>query len=196
MSGYSTAVMVGMAVVGAAGSAYSANQQAKAQKESLNYQSQVAQNNAKVAEWQAQDAVTRGNAALETHQRKVAMLKGTQTASMAARGLDLSDGTPINILSDTDYFGKVDGNTITANAAREAWGYKVQGNNSVANSTLMDWQNGGISPGRAAGMSLLGSATSAASMYYASNGGASKGMQAPAPVGGSDFAYTGSGLRG
>jgi hypothetical protein len=171
-----TLMMVAMGV-GAATSAYSASAQASAQKQSLRYQSQVAQNNAKVAEWQAQDAVTRGNAALEQHQRKVASLKGSQTASMAARGLSLDEGTPINILSDTDYFGKIDGNTITANAAREAWGYKVQGNNQMANSTLMDWQNSGISPGRSAGLSLLGSATSAATMYYGSKAGAGGGSK-------------------
>jgi hypothetical protein len=170
----------------AAGSAYSSYQQAEAQKEAADYQAQVNANNAKVADWQANDALERGNQAVEDHMRKVAALKGTQTASMAARGLDLSAGTPLNILSDTDYFGQIDANTIKANAAREAWGYKVQGNNASANQTLLSWQSSNISPSRSAGLSLLGSATSAAGSYYGRSSGVSA-QQSPAPVVNKDF---------
>lgn len=159
-----------LAIGGTAMSASNAAAQQRAQRDSANYNAAVQRNNAQVAEWQAEDSIQRGNAALEAHQRKVASLKGTQTASMAARGLSLDEGTPINILSDTDYFGKVDGNTITANAAREAWGYKNQAAGYEAQGTLSSMQASNANPGLAAAGSLLTGAGMVADRWYSASG--------------------------
>ena len=157
-------------VVGLGMSAYSSMSQARAQRDSANYNAAVQRNNAQVAEWQAKDSIERGNAALEAHQRKVASLKGSQTASMAARGLSLDEGTPINILSDTDYFGKVDGNTITANAAREAWGYKNQAAGYESAGVLSSNQAGNANPGMAAAGTLISGAGMVADRWYSASG--------------------------
>lgn len=106
--------------------AYSASE---AQKNQAEYQSKVASNNAKVAEWQAADAKARGDQEAANVRRKYAALQGTQAASLAARGLDISEGSANAILTDTDFFSAYDQNVTRANAKREAWGYKVRAGN-------------------------------------------------------------------
>lgn len=156
-----------MQVAGLAFTAYSAMQQSAATKDSANYNAAVQRNNAQLAEYQAQDAVTRGDKATEDHMRKVAQLKGTQKASMAARGLDLSEGTPLNILTDTDLFGEIDANTIQTNAAREAWGYRAQGSNSTAQANLYKAQADNQNPLMAGAGTLLAGAGSVADRWTA-----------------------------
>lgn len=146
--------------------AYSAMNQSQAAQDAANYNAAVQRNNAQLAEWQANDAVERGNKAVEDHMRKAAALKGTQTASMAARGLDLSEGTPLNILTDTDLFAEIDSNTIKNNAAREAWGYRAQASNSRATGGLYDMQAGNQNPMLAGAGTLLSGAGSVAEKWY------------------------------
>ena len=45
---------------------------------------------------------------------------------MAANGVDLSSGSPLDILGDTAMYGELDALTIRSNAEREAYGYRVQ----------------------------------------------------------------------
>jgi Pyruvate/2-oxoacid:ferredoxin oxidoreductase gamma subunit len=116
-------------IVVAAISAVSAYQASQTRKDQARYQSQVAENNRQVAEWQAADAKERGDAAAASVRRKYAGLQGTQTASLAARGLDISEGSANAILTDTDFFGDYDQRVTKANAAREAWGFKVRASN-------------------------------------------------------------------
>lgn len=146
--------------------AFGAMQQSQAASDAANYQAAVSANNAKLAEIQAQDAIDRGEKAAEEHSRKVAALKGAQTASMAARGLDLSEGTPLSILTDTDLFGAIDKNTIKANAGREAWGYRAQAANSSSNAGLLRMQAENQSPLLSGAGTLLAGAGQVADKWY------------------------------
>lgn len=56
-------------------------------------------------------------------------MQGTQVASLAARGLDVSEGSANAILTDTDFFGDYDQKQTRANAARESWGFQVRAGN-------------------------------------------------------------------
>ncbi len=118
-----------MALIPVAIAAVGAYQQAQGQKQQAQYQAKVAENNAKVAEWQAADAKERGDVAAAAVRRKYAALQGTQAASLAARGLDIGEGSANAILSDTDFFGDYDQRTTRSNAQREAWGFKVRAGN-------------------------------------------------------------------
>jgi hypothetical protein len=102
-----------------------------------NYNAQIARNNEQYATWAEEDAVERGNAAISEKTRQAAALKGTQIASMAARGLDLSEGTPLNIQTETDIMLQQDVDTLKNNASREAWSAKVKGSNSSAEASLL-----------------------------------------------------------
>jgi hypothetical protein len=126
-------------------SAVSAYSSAEAQKNQAEYQSKVAKNNAKVAEWQAADAKARGDQEAANVRRKYAALQGTQAASLAARGLDISEGSANAILTDTDFFSAYDQNVTRSNAEREAWGHKVRAGNFAGDAayygSVADAQN-------------------------------------------------------
>lgn len=150
-----TTIMMGIAAVAAAYGAYSASESSKAQAE---YQSDVAENSAKVSKWQAEDAVTRGGEAAIQKQREAERMRGTQVARLASNGLDISSGTPLAILEDTMFFGQQDANTIRNNAAREAWGYQTQAASSNASAQMYSSVASSTNSGVAAGTSLLSSA--------------------------------------
>ncbi|OZI23752.1 hypothetical protein CAL26_09995 [Bordetella genomosp. 9] len=159
-----------IAAAGAVVSAKGAADQAQAQKDALGYQAQVSANNAQYAEWQAEDAEQQGVDAEAKSRQQTAQLKGTQRAALAANGVSLGGGSALDILAGTDYMGEQDALTIRDNAARQAWGYRTQGQNYVDNSGLLATNADKISPSNAAGTSLL---TSAARYYGASGMGAS-----------------------
>lgn len=140
-----------------AASAYSS---AKTSQETADYQASVAKNNQKVAEYQADDAKARGDVEAANVRRKYAAATGSQRAALAARGLDISDGSASSLMADTAYFGEVDGATTRANAAREAWGYQVRANNLAGDAAAYSAQASASNPllaaGMSAGKSLLG----------------------------------------
>lgn len=114
----------------------SAAMQAQSQRQQAKYQSAVADQNADIAEAQAQDAVNRGNIAADQHRRDMRQRQGTQAATMGATGAELSSGNALDIFADTAQFGTLDALTTVNNAQREAYGYQVQGANSQAQGAL------------------------------------------------------------
>nr|WP_143009793.1 hypothetical protein [Propionivibrio dicarboxylicus] len=150
-----------------ASSAMGARAQSKATQAAYDYQSKVAANNAKIAEWQAENALERGQKAEQTSRLKTAQLKGTQRAALAEKGIALDEGSALNILNDTDYMGDVDANTIHDNAALEAWGYRAQAAGLSSDSSMLAARAAAEDPTAATTSSLLGSAGSVASSWYA-----------------------------
>lgn len=141
-------VSASLAITAVAGgvSAYGQYQQADAAKKS-------AQFNQEVANIQARDALKRGEFESEQAGRKVAQLRGRQRVALAANGLDLSYGSPADILEQTDYYGLEDQRTVANNARREA--------SMFANrATMSGMQAASINPGFTAGTTLLGTAAS------------------------------------
>jgi len=135
MSGLSTAAIIslgatalstGLGVVGMVGQQQAQAQAASANAAQARYQAQVAEQNRELARRQQADALQRGQVAEDNRRRVTAQQIGQQTAALAAQGTDL-DGSPTDILGDTAATGELDARTIRANAAREAYGYQVQG---------------------------------------------------------------------
>ncbi|WP_130997547.1 virion core protein, T7 gp14 family [Klebsiella variicola] len=118
-------IAAGATLVIGAMSAYNQHQQGK-------YAQSVANQNADIAETQAQDAVNRGNIQAEEVRRRNRQAAGTQAATMGATGADLSSGNALDIFGDTAQFGTLDALTTVNNAQREAYGYQVQGMNAIA----------------------------------------------------------------
>lgn len=119
MGAVSAAIMGGMML----GGAYL---QAESQKNEAKYQEKMFELNARMANQQAEDAIKRGDKEAQAHKQKVKGLIGSQRAAMAAQGLDLSDGSALEIQQDTAELGAQDALNIKNNAWREAWGYRVQ----------------------------------------------------------------------
>lgn len=107
-------------IMAAVTTVYSIDQQKRTNKA-------VAHNNAIMNEYAAQDAERRGEKDAQDVRRKAAALKGTQRSLMAARGLDLGEGTAAEVLDQTDFFSREDTATARSNAAREAWKYRAAG---------------------------------------------------------------------
>lgn len=118
-----------VAYAAAALSAYSAYNQSKAAQQQAEYNSVVAANNAKMAEYQAVDAAQRGEQDALAIRRKAAAVRGDQRATMAARGLSLDSGTPQSLLDQTDYFSEADIATARTNAGKEAFAKRSQAQN-------------------------------------------------------------------
>lgn len=125
--------LVAVTVASTAASVYSQQQSAK-------YQSAVADQNANIAEDQAQDAINRGNAEAEQRRREMRLRQGTQNANMGATGAELGSGSSLDIFGDTAQFGTLDAMTTVNNAQREAYGYEVQGMNAVASGNAAKQQ--------------------------------------------------------
>lgn len=121
---------------------------------------QVARNNQIMAERAAVDAQRRGEEEVQAVQRKAAQLRGTQRSMMAARGLDLSSGTPAELIDQTDFFSEQDSATARMNARRESWAIRADSANQsyAARAEASRLRSGAVS-------SLLGSAASVADKW-------------------------------
>jgi hypothetical protein len=151
----------------AGASAYGAVQQGKAAEGQANYQAAVGRNNAIIAERQARDAEERGASEELAQRRQTAAGLGKQRAGMAANGVDLSSGSPLDILGDTAAFGELDALTVRSNAAREAYGYRNQASQftSDAAAQKIAGRNTRKASYIGAGSTLLTSASQAGGNY-------------------------------
>ena len=159
-------VATGLQLAGAAVSTAGAYNKSKSDKAAYEYQGAVNRNNATIAEWQARDAITRGQKAEQQQRLKVAQLKSTQRASFAARGMAVDEGSPLSILDDTDFMGEQDALTLRDNAAREAWGYRVQAGNYAGDAGMLSGRADAESPFKAGATTLLSNAGAVASSWY------------------------------
>lgn len=107
-------------------SADSAYKKSEAEQKQAEYNAAVQKNNADLAEIQAQDIIKRGEQEATAARRQGAQVRGAQRASMAARGLDLGEGTPLSLLDQTDYFAAIDQATIKSNTGKEVFGKRAQ----------------------------------------------------------------------
>ena len=120
-----TAMMIGSTLMGGIG----AIQQGQAASASGKYNAQVADMNAKMADRAAKDALERGKLEEQKQRQKTAGLMGQQTAAMAANGLDIGFGSPLDTLVDTATLGELDALTIRSNSYREERDIRQQGAN-------------------------------------------------------------------
>lgn len=126
------ALTLASTAIGAVGQIQSANAQASASR----YNAQVQEMNATLADRRAKDAIERGAAEEQRKRQQVAQLKGQQQVAMAANGVDLAFGSPLDTIVDTAVLGELDALTIRSNAYRESYDYKVQGVNARAGATM------------------------------------------------------------
>lgn len=126
-------------------------------------QKQVAANNAATARGQAESARIAGERDAITVQRRGSLMEGAQRARMAANGLDITSGTPADLLDQTNFFAVQDAATVRDNARRQAW---------AANSQASGYQalSDGLSPTLAGATSLLGGAGQVADKWYTYRG--------------------------
>lgn len=136
--------------------------------------------NANISETQARMAVQIGQREEQQLRLRSAQLKGKQRVGFAASGVDLGVGSTARVLATTDYMTEVDAAEVRANAARQAFGYRVQSTNQkfaamTARAQGAQYRQGsafqtitasGVSPFGVASTSLLGGAGQVAQSWY------------------------------
>lgn len=138
-----TALAIGLIVAGAASKAYgqkkagdAAKKQGQAEQGAAESQAQLSEYNAAVADLQAQDAVTRGELDANTFRTRTRALIGEQRAGFAAGNIDVGFGSAVDVQADAAFVGELDALTIRTNAARQAWGFKVEGQDQRMRATI------------------------------------------------------------
>ena len=95
-------------------------------QDAANSQADLADANAAIADLQAADAVARGADEESRFRVLVRQSIGAQRAGFAASNINVATGSAVDVQVDAAVLGELDALTIRTNAAREAWGYKVQ----------------------------------------------------------------------
>jgi hypothetical protein len=101
-------------------------QAAEAQRRAAESAAALLDYNAAVAELQAQDALERGAEAEARFRERIRLTIGAQRAGVAAQQIDVGYGSAVDVQADAALLGELDALQIRQNAAREAWGYRVQ----------------------------------------------------------------------
>lgn len=152
--------------LGAASSAFGARSAARSQQMNYQFQADIGEINAQIAERGARASTLRGVRAQQQSRMRTSQLRSRQRAALAANGVALDSPTAVSLLTSTDYLGEVDADTIAANALQEAWGYRTQALNARTGAGAARATAASISPGGAGRSSLLGSAGQLASGWY------------------------------
>lgn len=184
LTGTSTAAMtqaggifsIAGAVTGAIGSYYAAQSQIyqlESQASSLAFQSDLSRLNAVQAEFTAQQIMRAGQQRQGQIGLRAGKIKGSQRASMAARGIDLGVGSAVETIATTDLMKEVDMLTLNVETVRSAEAARLQQQNYLTQAAMQDvsasnlaMSAGTISPFGSAMTSLLGSAGSVAGAWY------------------------------
>lgn len=127
------AVMTAIALGSLALGAFSTVQQVRGQRKAGKLANEAAQEeaalidyNATIADQQAADALERGQERKQAVRSATRQVIGTQRAGFAGQGVDVSSGSAADVQADAAFLGELDALTEETNAAREAWGIKVQ----------------------------------------------------------------------
>lgn len=156
------------------------------------YEAQVLETNAQYSEQQAKDVLEIGKEQESRHMAQVRQLIGSQRAAIGASGIDISSGSAKDIQEEAAFLGELDRLTIQNNAAREAWGYRVQAQDLRNRAKLAKMgalnQASGI---RAGGYStLLTGAAQVGSLYYGSRSTSTSSSYSGGIVAGRPYIYS------
>lgn len=158
--------MMGAEAVSGLANAFSAYQSGKIARTGYWLQEQAMRRNAEIADIRAQNAIDRGNQAASQQRVKTRQLAGTQRAALASSGVDLTQGSPLRILTDTLYMGARDEAQILDNAQLEAQAARFESLGLSAQADMAAYQARSTSPSLAAATSLLSSAGQVADRWY------------------------------
>ncbi len=132
----STILMVGGTLLSGAGQIATADANAKAAKANA----EIQRNNALMADRQAKNVLDAGTREEQKQKAITAQLMSKQQASMAANGVDVAFGSPLDLMVDTAKMGAVDALTIRTNAYRNYDDVRNQAVSSRNQAALYDME--------------------------------------------------------
>lgn len=109
--------------------------QAKGQTENADFQSGMMQQNAGFKLRTADETINAGNTSADWQRVRAKQAVGTQRSVQAANGIDVNSGSAAQLQDDTAMLGELDALTIQNNAAREAYGYRIQAKQDILNAS-------------------------------------------------------------
>lgn len=136
ISGIATAI--GNAVVGF--------NNAKTAKVVAQYQAQIQENNARMAELSALSALNQSQWKIAAITMRAGQVKSSQKAAMAANGIKIGVGSSAELLATTDLMKRIDVNTEYANGYRAAWGYRMNAVQANMKATALNASAASASP--------------------------------------------------
>jgi hypothetical protein len=98
----------------------------------------VQQFNARVSEQAAVDALYRGEHTANVVRSQGGQLIGRQRTEYASSGVDAGTGSALDVQIATAGLTELDAQTARSNAAREAWGYRIQAANARARASAAE----------------------------------------------------------
>lgn len=149
-------------------------QQANAAQAQMDYQAQINKKNALIAQQNAEDKRQEGIEEARMTRLKTAQRVGLQQSALAANGVDVAEGTALDIIEDTSAMGELDALTTRYNYEKQALAFEQQAGNFENQSNLdiiagQNAYNSGMINAAATGISGLGQTASVASKWYGSN---------------------------
>lgn len=121
--------LTALGIIGAVNSGINAYYSSKMNKIQMELQAKIAEENQRMSELAAQDALYRSQVKIGEISRKAQQVKSNQKVSMAAAGIAAAGGTYAEVLTSTDIMKEESINIETMNGYKAAWGYRMQGLN-------------------------------------------------------------------
>jgi hypothetical protein len=153
-----------LAIAGTAVTAIGTIQQGVAQKNALQYQSQVAQNNAIIAAQNAENASEVSQQKVASTAMKEAAVGGEIKAAQAAGGVDVNTGSNKAVQVSQRQLGKLDTLTEQEKGQQQVYGYRTQQANFQAQSGLYAYEGPQALTG--AELGAAGTALGSASKWF------------------------------
>jgi metal-dependent amidase/aminoacylase/carboxypeptidase family protein len=140
---------------------------ASAQSSAAKFNSEVAAENATLANQQATTAIQAGEQQAAMSQQKTRATVGAIEAGQAAGNIDVNSGSAVDVRSSASELGELDALTVRSNAARTAFGYETQAAADTGQSQLENYESDAATTAGdiGAGSSLLGGLSSAGTNY-------------------------------
>ena len=151
---------IGSAVFGGINAA----QQANAQNAQMEYNAQVAENNAKNAQAEADYARAQGWRNANEKRRETALLIGAQRAKMGASGAVAGSGSFLDMEMNTREQGELDAMALAQEGDMAAWRAELQRNNYLSSANMSRASK--VSTSGVLMGSLLSGAANVGSAYY------------------------------
>jgi hypothetical protein len=167
-------VTTGLLIASAVASVAAAGTAAYGQVQQGKYQQEIADQNAKYQEDSAALALQRGSYEAGVSRMQTSQQIAEARAAGGGSGIEMTNGSALDAISDARMLNELDVQTIKNNAAREAWGYKVG-----ATATRAQGELDRMSSRYGAASTLLGGAAQAASLAYGFKKPTTSGALAP-----------------
>lgn len=155
-----------LGVLGGLQAGFGAYFSAQSTKNNLQFQSDMAAINARMAENTAQSIMDAGQKQAGMVSAKYGAAKSATKVSQAARGIQAGEGSAAEEVASIDLAKETDMLTINANAVRQASAARMQSVNAQNESLIKGTTADSISPFAAATSSLISSAAQVAPQWY------------------------------